>query len=108
LNLPHTQKHYRNSAQENYIQHMLQIWTSWAIVCDVWYLPPMQRKGEESAIDFANRVKRAIASKAGLEDLDWDGQLKRSKVHPKIVEEAREQYSHRLVGLMDTGERRAG
>jgi len=53
-------------------------------------------------------VKRAIASKAGLEDLDWDGQLKRSKVHPKFVEEAREQYSNRLVGLMNAGERRAG
>jgi glycerol-3-phosphate O-acyltransferase 3/4 len=30
--------------------------SSWAIVCDVWYLPPMTRKPEESAVDFANRV----------------------------------------------------
>ncbi|KOB74476.1 Glycerol-3-phosphate acyltransferase 4, partial [Operophtera brumata] len=30
---------------------------SWAIVCDVWYLPPMTRGDLESAVDFANRVK---------------------------------------------------
>jgi hypothetical protein len=52
--------------------------TSWAIVCDVWYLPPMYRKANESAVDFANRVKAEIAHKGGLVDLDWDGGLKRS------------------------------
>ena len=35
--------------------------TSWAIVCDVWYLPAMHRREDESAIDFANRVKSVIA-----------------------------------------------
>lgn len=52
--------------------------TSWAIVCDVWYLPPMYRRSDESAVDFANRVKAEIAHKGGLIDLDWDGGLKRS------------------------------
>ncbi len=45
--------------------------SSWALVCDVWYLPPMHRRPEESAIDFANRVKATIAKQGGLVDLAW-------------------------------------
>ena len=45
--------------------------TSWAIVCDVWYLPPMTKKPEEDAITFANRVKAEIARQGGLVDLMW-------------------------------------
>ena len=45
--------------------------TSWAIVCDVWYLPPMKRQTDEDAITFANRVKAEIASQGGLVDLMW-------------------------------------
>lgn len=45
--------------------------SSWAIVCDVWYLPPMYKKEGESAIDFANRVKSVIARRGGLVDLQW-------------------------------------
>lgn len=72
--------------------------TSWAIVCEIWYLPPMTRKVDllpylfilffnnktkliiyfiyllqegESAIDFAKRVKAVIARQGGLVDLEW-------------------------------------
>ena len=45
--------------------------TSWAIVCDVWYLPPMNKKPDEDAITFANRVKAEIARQGGLVDLMW-------------------------------------
>ena len=45
--------------------------TSWAIVCDVWYLPPMKKSDDEDAITFANRVKAEIASQGGLVDLMW-------------------------------------
>ena len=43
--------------------------TSWALVVDVWYLPPMKRLSGEDAIDFANRVKSIIAKQGGLVDL---------------------------------------
>lgn len=42
-------------------------------------------KDDEDAVDFANRVKKEIAQKGGLVDLEWDGMLKRSKVPPKLV-----------------------
>jgi hypothetical protein len=60
------------------LHYVYRMMTSWAIVCDVWYLPPMYRNANESAVDFANRVKAEIAQKGGLVDLDWDGGLKRS------------------------------
>lgn len=53
------------------IQYLYMMMSSWALVCDVWYLPPMHRRAEESAIDFANRVKAVIAKQGGLVDLSW-------------------------------------
>lgn len=39
----------------------------------------------ENAVDFANRVKKEIAMRGGLVDLQWDGQLKRSRVPTKLI-----------------------
>ncbi|KAH9528019.1 transferase [Dermatophagoides farinae] len=79
-----------NSSKYGYARYMLMMMTSWAIVCDVWFLPPMYRREDESAIEFANRVKSEIARKGGLIDLEWDGQLKRQRVKPEMVK--RQQY----------------
>lgn len=70
--------------------------TSWAIVCDVWYLPPMYRQDGESAIDFANRVKGVIAKQGGLVDLVWDGQLKRMKPKKEWKEIQQIEFANRL------------
>ncbi|RLU19996.1 hypothetical protein DMN91_006602 [Ooceraea biroi] len=60
-----------NSSRYSMIQYLYMMMSSWAIVCDVWYLPPMYKKEGESAIDFANRVKSVIARRGGLVDLQW-------------------------------------
>ncbi|KAI4459526.1 phospholipid acyltransferase [Holotrichia oblita] len=60
-----------DSSRYSYIQYLYMMMTSWAIVCEVWYLPPMYRKEGENAIDFANRVKSVIAKQGGLVDLVW-------------------------------------
>ena len=70
--------------------------TSWAIVCDVWYLPPMKRRDNEDAVTFANRVKAEIASQGGLVDLMWDGNLKRSQVKPEWKVKQQQAFSQRL------------
>lgn len=72
--------------------------TSWAIVCDVWYLPPMYCRDGESAIAFANRVKSVIAKQGGLIDLVWDGNLKRSKPKNEWKEKQQEEFTKRLKG----------
>ena len=60
-----------NSSRYSMLQYLYMMMSSWAIVCDVWYLPPMYRREDESAIDFANRVKAVIATQGGLVDLQW-------------------------------------
>ncbi|XP_071538152.1 glycerol-3-phosphate acyltransferase 4 isoform X6 [Panulirus ornatus] len=60
-----------NSSKESMLSYIYMMMTSWAIVCDVWYLPPMIRRENESSIDFANRVKAEIARQGGLVDLVW-------------------------------------
>ncbi|XP_046548336.1 glycerol-3-phosphate acyltransferase 4-like [Haliotis rubra] len=85
-----------NSSKQGMVAHLISIMTSWALVCDVWYLPPMSRKENELAVDFANRVKSEIASKGGLVDLEWDGQLKRVRAKASWREKQQENYSKLL------------
>ena len=60
-----------NSSKQSLSQHLLMILSSWAIVCDVWYLPPVKQEPNESGLQFANRVKAVIAQQGGLVDLEW-------------------------------------
>ena len=53
------------------LTYIYLLMTSWAIVCDVWYLPPMTKGKDEDAITFDNRVKAEIARQGGLVDLMW-------------------------------------
>jgi len=85
-----------NSSKHSMAQYLLMMMTSWAIVCDVWYLPPMMKNEDEDGIDFANKVKREIALKGGLVDLVWDGNLKRQAVKSEWRESQQEQFSRRI------------
>uniref|UniRef100_A0A0N5C687 PlsC domain-containing protein n=1 Tax=Strongyloides papillosus TaxID=174720 RepID=A0A0N5C687_STREA len=85
-----------NSSLQGYAQYLWMMMTSWAIICDVWYLPPMTKNDDEDAIEFARRVKKAIAEKGGLVDLEWDGQLKRTKVSNKLINEHKKKYFNHL------------
>uniref|UniRef100_A0A671VL39 Glycerol-3-phosphate acyltransferase 3 n=1 Tax=Sparus aurata TaxID=8175 RepID=A0A671VL39_SPAAU len=87
-----------NSSKYNMVSYLLRMMTSWAIVVNVWYLPPMTRQDGEDAAQFANRVKSAIADQGGLLDLAWDGGLKRGKVKDWYKEEQQKMYSSIIVG----------
>ncbi|XP_072941191.1 glycerol-3-phosphate acyltransferase 4 isoform X1 [Epargyreus clarus] len=87
-----------NSSRYGMLHYLLNMMSSWAIVCDVWYLPAMRRSAHESAVAFANRVKGAIARRGGLVDLMWDGQLKRMKAKKEWREMQQEEFSKRLKG----------
>ena len=87
-----------NSSKYGMVTYLLRMMTSWAIVCSVWYLPPMTRQCDEDAVQFANRVKSAIARQGGLVDLLWDGGLKREKVKDTFKEEQQKLYSKMIVG----------
>lgn len=85
-----------NSSKDSMMVHVFKMMTSWAIVVDVWYLPPMIRGEGEDAIDFANRVKQEIAQCGGLVDLVWDGNLKRQAVKTEWKEAQQEEFSRKI------------
>lgn len=87
-----------NSSKMGLITHLASIMTSWALVCDVWYLPPEKLREGETSVQFANRVKADIARQGGLSDLSWDGGLKRSQPKSTLKEKQQEEYSKRLKG----------
>lgn len=60
-----------NSSADGLLWYIYKLMTSWATVCDVWYLPPMRRAEGESSSLFAKRVKGEIARRGGLVDLVW-------------------------------------
>lgn len=78
------------------IQFRLSIMTSWALMVDVYYLPPARRKENEDPVDFAKRVKHLIAKKGGLIDLDWDGNLKRASVPDHLKDATKERFFNYL------------
>ncbi|KAM4710495.1 glycerol-3-phosphate acyltransferase 3 [Discoglossus pictus] len=86
-----------NSSKNSMVSYLLRMMTSWAIKCNVWYLPPMTRQEGEDAVQFANRVKSAIAKQGGLVELPWDGGLKRDRVKDSFKEEQQKNYS-KIIG----------
>ncbi|KAL7636353.1 UNVERIFIED_CONTAM: hypothetical protein RMT77_013112 [Armadillidium vulgare] len=89
-----------NSSKYSMMAYIYMMMTSWAIVCDVWYLPPMSKREKETSIEFANRVKAEIAKQGGLVDLLWDGALKRSAPKKELKEYFQQEYS-RTLKLVD-------
>uniref|UniRef100_M1BLP1 Glycerol-3-phosphate acyltransferase n=1 Tax=Solanum tuberosum TaxID=4113 RepID=M1BLP1_SOLTU len=72
-----------NSRKQSFTMHILQLMTSWAVVCDVWYLEPQNIRPGETPIEFAERVRDIISVRAGLKMVPWDGYLKYSHPSPK-------------------------
>ena len=90
-----------NSGKQSMMHHIILMMTSWAIVCDVWYLPPTKRKEGETAVEFANRVKSVIARQGGLVDLEWDGGLKRSAPKPQMRQTKQKEFSNVIKRRLD-------
>eukprot|EP00736_Rhodelphis_marinus_P000814 Rmarinus@m.30050 len=90
-----------DSKQQSFFSHMVSLMSAWAVVADVWYLPPMRRKEGEHPISFANRVKSLIAKRGGLVDLQWDGALKRTTIKPEYLRRLQKEYSGKVLRLID-------
>ncbi|XP_010292311.1 PREDICTED: glycerol-3-phosphate acyltransferase 3-like [Phaethon lepturus] len=86
-----------NSTKYSMTTYVFNVMTSWAIVCNVWYLPPMVKEEEEDAVHFANRVKAVIAARGGMSVLPWDGGLKRKKVKESFKEEQQKKYCQIVI-----------
>ncbi|KAJ4956873.1 hypothetical protein NE237_013656 [Protea cynaroides] len=56
----------RAVSRKSFTMHLLCLMTSWAVVCDVWYLEPQNLRPGETAIEFAERVRDIISVRAEL------------------------------------------
>uniref|UniRef100_A0A663LZ16 Phospholipid/glycerol acyltransferase domain-containing protein n=1 Tax=Athene cunicularia TaxID=194338 RepID=A0A663LZ16_ATHCN len=92
-----------NSTKHSMMTYIFNLMTSWAIVCNVWYLPPMVKEEEEDAVHFANRVKAVIAARGGMSVLPWDGGLKRKKVKESFREEQQKKYCQIVIENRSVG-----
>ena len=63
----------------------LKLMTSWAVVCDVYFLPPQTKGKDESSQQFAERVQKLIAHRAKLHVAPWDGYLKYYNLGDKVT-----------------------
>ena len=61
-----------DSRKQSFTTYLLQLITSWGVVCDVWYLEPQNLKPGETTIEFAERVRDMISVRAGLQKVPWD------------------------------------
>jgi len=86
-----------NSSIFSLIHFILRIATSWGLVCDIYYMPPQSKQDDETAIEFAKRVKKMITDKGNFLDLDWDGQLKRRPPKPDIKNALQLDLTKRIV-----------
>lgn len=86
-----------NSRAQSFAMHLITLMTSWAVVCDVWYLEPQTIQPGEDAITFSNRVKKMIAQRAGLKDVSWDGYLKHFKATPRYIQQQQKIFAQKLL-----------
>lgn len=82
-----------NSQTTSFPKHIVDIMTSWALVCDVYYLPPMTKRDDETSVQFSGRVRQAIVDCAGLTCVNWDGFLKRHRISPKFMKQRQKALS---------------
>ncbi|CAI0469135.1 unnamed protein product [Linum tenue] len=90
-----------NSRKQSFTMHLLQLMTSWAVVCDVWYLEPQTLRPGETAIEFAERVRDIISVRAGLKMVPWDGYLKYSRPSPKHREQKQQSFAETILRRLE-------
>uniref|UniRef100_A0A7S1ERT8 Phospholipid/glycerol acyltransferase domain-containing protein n=1 Tax=Timspurckia oligopyrenoides TaxID=708627 RepID=A0A7S1ERT8_9RHOD len=87
---------YWNSSNTTFGRHLFELMTSWAVVCDVYYLPPQYIQPGETSSHFAARVKELVCEKAQLININVDGFAKRHRISPRFLEQRQKAFSEVL------------
>ncbi|KAI0504973.1 hypothetical protein KFK09_015930 [Dendrobium nobile] len=86
-----------NSKKQSFTKHLVRLMTSWAVVCDVWYLEPQYLRPDETSIEFAERIRDMIAARAGLKKVPWDGYLKYFRPSSKLTERKQQIFAESVL-----------
>eukprot|EP00250_Pteridium_aquilinum_P004713 c14915_g1_i1 orf=136-1305(+) len=92
-----------NSKKQSFTMHLVQLMTSWAVVCDVWYMEPQTLQPSETPIEFAERVRDMIAKRAGIKKVAWDGYLKYYRPSPKLTEKRQQKFAESFLSHLGEG-----
>nr|CAD1841109.1 unnamed protein product [Ananas comosus var. bracteatus] len=90
-----------NSKKQSFSMHLFRLMTSWAVVCDVWFLEPQYLKPGETPIEFAERVRDMISVRAGLKKVPWDGYLKYFRPSPKLTEQKQKIFADSVLRRLE-------
>jgi 1-acyl-sn-glycerol-3-phosphate acyltransferase len=90
-----------NSKKQSFTMHLIRLMTSWAVVCDVWYLEPQTLQKGETPIEFAERVRTLIADRAGIKKVPWDGYLKYYRPSIKLTEKKQQKFADSVVRRLE-------
>ncbi|KAG0470919.1 hypothetical protein HPP92_017619 [Vanilla planifolia] len=90
-----------NSKKQSFTKHLFRLMTSWAVVCDVWYLEPQYLRPGETPIEFAERVREMISARAGLKKVPWDGYLKYYRPSPKLTERKQQIFAESVLKTLE-------
>eukprot|EP00775_Hariotina_reticulata_P008732 gene8732-8913_t len=96
-----------NSRRQSFTQHLMKLMSSWAVVCDVYFLEPQKKRDDESVDEFAARVQAMIAKQAQLRVVPWDGYLKYYNLgekHPGLIEKRRKVFAEQLKTYLPGGD----
>jgi hypothetical protein len=77
--------------------YLIRLMSSWAVVCDVWFLEPQKQLPGESAIQFTERVKLMICNKAKITAVPWDGYYKYLRPSTRLTEERQRVFSETIL-----------
>ncbi|KAJ7524738.1 hypothetical protein O6H91_17G018600 [Diphasiastrum complanatum] len=90
-----------NSRKQSITQHLIRLMTSWAVVCDVWYMEPQNILPGETSIEFAERVRKLIADRVGIKMVPWDGYLKYQRPSPKLKEKKQQELANAVFNKLE-------
>jgi len=90
-----------NSKKQSFTMHLVRLMTSWAVVCDVWYLEPQTLQPGETPIEFAERVRDIISMRAGIKKVPWDGYLKYYRPSPKLTESKQKCFAEAMLWRLE-------
>lgn len=97
---------YWHSRKRSFLGHLFDLMTSWAVVCDVYYIDPQTKRKGESAEAFANCVKAVICERASLTNTDWNGYLKYFKPSKRFIQAKQKAFADGLQHTFRSRSRR--
>lgn len=88
--------HFDKKRAKNAVAHLIDVFSMWRLRANIFYLAPMDREKDESATQFGERVRAAIAKKTNSTVIDWDGKLKRKRISPDFAKQRQKCFADLL------------